>query len=460
MMRFFPKTLVWQLVLVTALALAIGQIVNFLIIAQSREQSRIGLIAGPAATRLGDALDRQMAGIALPKPPPPPPGRPQRPAMLITGTTSLVTPKLPRWPDMEARIAALLNQYGHDVRQVQVGRGLIENAQAWELDPSHRHMRRPWLIVSVEYAPGQWMSVRNRGLRNDPFLLPYLTAQTLFLYIVMLIPIVWIARRAASRLNLLTAAAKRPLPADGGEPLPLAGPSDIRDLTDAFNQMRLRLAKMLSEKDHMLGAVGHDLRTPLASLRVRAEQIGDPALGAKMAATIDEMVVMLDDILDLARVGHPRTPKSPTDLSALIEAVVADYGDAGSKSGSAVVRFSGAQDRVILSVHNIMLRRALRNLIDNALKHGGGKAQIALHDMGSDVRICVADTGPGIAPDQLAEMQQPFARADVSRNRDSGGAGLGLALVKAIVENEGGSVELANAEPHGLIATIILPKSQ
>lgn len=458
-MRFFPKTLVWQLVLATALALGIGQIINFLIIKQSREQNRISVLATPAAARIGDALDRKMSGIALPQPPPPPPGKPQRPPMLVESSASLVTARLVRWPEMEERIAGLLDQYGHDVRQVRVGIGPLENAQAWEVDKRHRHLRRQWLIVSVEQAQGGWISVRNRGRRDDPGMVSFLLLQTGLLYIVMIGAIVWIAQRTARGLNLLTVAAKRPLPVDGGEPLPLDGPSDIRDLTDAFNQMRTRLANMLGEKDRMLGAVGHDLRTPLASLRVRAEQISDPVLSAKMAATLDEMAAMLDDILDLARVGHSRTPKELTDLAALIEAVAADYADASPVNALHRVVTVETIGRTILPVWSLALRRGLRNLIDNALKHGGGTAKIALTDAGDSWRISVTDVGPGIAPEKLLEMQQPFARADYSRNSESGGAGLGLALVKAIAESEGGRLELTNAEPQGLIAAIILPKA-
>ena len=239
----------------------------------------------------------------------------------------------------------------------------------------------------------------------------------------------------------------------GADETPVAesGPEDVRALTRAFNAMQGRIRFMLAEKDHMLGAVGHDLRTPLASLRVRVEQIGDERLRDKMAATIAEMTTMLDDILSLARAGQPKEPPEPTDLAALLAELVGDYGAMGKP-----VELAAEGAVVTRTVRAASLRRALRNLIENAVTYGGS-ATVGLTEQAGVALLSVEDHGPGIPPDRIAEMMEPFARAESSRNRNTGGSGLGLALAKALVLAEGGRLELANRTGGGLAARVLLP---
>jgi signal transduction histidine kinase len=208
---------------------------------------------------------------------------------------------------------------------------------------------------------------------------------------------------------------------------------------------------MLEEKDRMLGAIGHDLRTPLAALRVRIESVEDDDDRARMADTIDEMNRTLDDILSLARLGRPSEPPTEVDLSALIDAVVEDFRDLDM-----AVTFEETP-RLRMKLRSGLMRRAVRNLIENAVKYGGG-AEVRLVPSDSWVAIEVCDRGPGIPEDKLALVFDPFTRIETSRNRDTGGIGLGLALAQAIVRNAGGDISLVNREDGGLIATIRLPR--
>lgn len=219
----------------------------------------------------------------------------------------------------------------------------------------------------------------------------------------------------------------------------------------AFNGMSVRVSGMLEEKDRMLGAIGHDLRTPLAALRVRIESVEDDADRARMAETIDEMNRTLEDILSLARLGRPSEPETQVDLAALVDAVVEDFRDLGAD-----VSFEEAE-RQRLRLRPTLMRRAIRNLIENAVKYAGG-AEVRLVADPARVRIEVADRGPGIPPDQIARVFQPFTRLETSRNRETGGIGLGLALAQAIVGDAGGEIALANREGGGLLATITLPR--
>ena len=218
----------------------------------------------------------------------------------------------------------------------------------------------------------------------------------------------------------------------------------------AFNAMRSRIFAMLNEKDRMLGAIGHDLRTPLASLRVRTESVEDEGERARMSETIEEMNRMLEDILSLARAGRSSEARQKVDLSALADAVVEDFLELGSPVDLA------DSARAVANVRPQQIRRALRNLIENAIVYGE-RAHVSVERADGTVRLIVADDGPGIAEERMAEMMEPFTRLEGSRNRETGGAGLGLALVRAIMIEHGGALKLANRAQGGLEASLVLP---
>jgi signal transduction histidine kinase len=219
--------------------------------------------------------------------------------------------------------------------------------------------------------------------------------------------------------------------------------------------MEARISALLDEKDVMLGAIGHDLKTPLAALRVRIESVEDDSERAKMAASIDDITRSLDDILSLARVGRPSDPMERTDLAALLSAVVEEYEDMGEP-----VELAETQ-RLAMPLRATWLRRALRNLIGNALRYGE-RARVSLAREGAEAVVRIEDDGPGIPPRDIAGMMEAFTRGDSSRNRETGGAGLGLTLARAIAEQHGGTVQLSNrhgpdGKVVGLTAELRLP---
>ena len=279
--------------------------------------------------------------------------------------------------------------------------------------------------------------------------------QTVILYIVLVGGLALLLRRITRPLAALTTRVEQfgGVP-EKGEPIAPSGPQDTRRLIAAHNAMEARIAALLDEKDVMLGAIGHDLKTPLAALRVRIESVEDETERARMAATIEDITSSLDDILSLARVGRPSDPLERTELSALVASVVEEYEDMGEDVTL------GETDRVALPVRTTWLRRAIRNLVGNALRYGG-QAHVALVKDGSDVVIRITDNGPGIAPDAIASMLEPFKRGETSRSRETGGAGLGLTLARAIAEQHGGTLSLANhigetGETAGLVAELRL----
>ena len=229
-----------------------------------------------------------------------------------------------------------------------------------------------------------------------------------------------------------------------------SGPEDMRRLIAAHNAMEARVAAMLDEKDVMLGAIGHDLKTPLAALRVRIESVPDEAQRARMASSIEDITRTLDDILNLARVGRASDPKEPTDLAALVASLVEEYEDMGEPVELRAHR------KLVAPLRATWLKRAVRNLIGNALRYGG-TARVDVERDGNMAVIRVMDDGPGIPASQIADMMEPFRRGEASRNRATGGSGLGLTLARAIAEQHGGTLLLANRPEGGLCAEIRIP---
>jgi signal transduction histidine kinase len=313
------------------------------------------------------------------------------------------------------------------------------------------------LVVAVRPQPDSgWLIARVRTPRAINMLLIPLLLQTLFIYVVLVGVVALILRRITRPLAALTNRVERfAVTQDADGQLAPSGPDDMRRLIVAHNAMEARIAAMLDEKDVMLGAIGHDLKTPLAALRVRIESVEDEGERGRMAATIEDIVRTLDDILSLARVGRPSDPCERTELSALVASVVEEYEDLGDPVELA------ESGRIVLEVRPTWLRRALRNLIDNALRYGE-RAKVSLRREGHHAIVVIEDCGPGIPENALEAMMDPFMRGDPSRNTLTGGAGLGLALARAIAEQHGGALRLSNRRSaagtiEGLTARLEIP---
>ncbi len=325
-----------------------------------------------------------------------------------------------------------------------------------EPEAQQRALDADLYVAGVRRSPGgDWLVARVRAPPRPGAMLWPLLLQTLAIYVALVGVVALILRRITRPLAALTrqvahfAATQDP----SGQVAPM-GPEDVSRLIVALNAMEWRIASLLDEKDVMLGAIGHDLKTPLAALRVRIESVEDETERGRMARTIEDIVRTLDDILSLARVGRPSDPLERTELSALVASVVEEYEDMGEPVEL------GETQRTVLELRPTWLRRALRNLIGNALRYGA-QARISMKRDGDRVVIRIDDDGPGIPEDSLEAMMHPFIRGDPSRNTETGGAGLGLALARAIAEQHGGALVLANrrngGDIAGLRAEIVLP---
>lgn len=317
------------------------------------------------------------------------------------------------------------------------------------LEPQFQRGHRQILIFGVQLEDGSWLTTRAPGPPSMRPLIGILLLQSILIGLAILIPTLLLLRRVGGSLTSLRRAAATFDGAVPTDPVAPSGPKDVRSLIEAVNAMQARIATMLAEKDVMLGAIGHDLRTPLTALRIEAESIDHEEQRDALIAQVEALHAQFEQILDFARTGKAATAREPRDLAPLVEEWVA----AAREQDKDVTL--GTIEPVSAKVDGAALSRAMSNLIDNGIRYAGPVA-VSLEKVDGTARLSVADTGPGLTDAQKELARTPFGRLDPSRNRASGGHGLGLAIVEAIARAHGGELLLDDNEP-GLRAIIALP---
>jgi signal transduction histidine kinase len=284
-----------------------------------------------------------------------------------------------------------------------------------------------------------WVERERSRLLDPAFIVLLVLAIGVLAYIV--------ARIASAPLNRLSAAAAE-LGADlDRAPIAAAGPTEVRRAADAFNSMQKRLQQHVGERTRMLAAITHDLQTPLTRLRLRLERVEDEALRERLVADLGAMKALIDEGLELARSAETSEPRMMVDLDSLLGSLVEDAVDAGG--AATFEQGCGA----VLPLRPLAARRLFANLIDNALEYGGSAAVTATRE-GADVSVHVRDRGPGLPPDMIERVFEPFVRGDDSRSRQSGGVGLGLTIARTLAEKNGATLTLRNSPDGGLEATV------
>lgn len=307
------------------------------------------------------------------------------------------------------------------------------------------------LQVAVPLPDGKWLSFRTALVERGPAFSRQFLVSLGVMAVIVLAVAVWAVRRVTAPLASLSAAATRLGDNLNASPIPETGTIETRQASRAFNAMQARVRGLIENRTRMLAAISHDLRTSLTLLRLRVENVEDRPEREKMLETIAEMDSMIGATLDFAREVVETEPPRRTDITALVESVVDDMADAGLP-----VAMKPAPPAV-MECRPGALRRALRNLVDNAVKYG--KSADVSVEVGTDaIGIVIDDQGPGIPQRELDRVFQPFYRIEGSRNPDTGGIGLGLAIALSIVEAHGGRLKLANREAGGLRASVLLPR--
>ena len=266
----------------------------------------------------------------------------------------------------------------------------------------------------------------------------------------------WLAGRVSRPLSALAYASDEVARGRTAPRLKVKGPEDIRLAAEAFNAMSDRVTRTLESQRQLLSAVGHDLRTPLAAMRITAEFVEDHDVRERLARNLEELQSLTEAVLSAARAG-PGEEKRRVDLAALIESVCDDLVELGMP---VEVNITGSAPCLCRPSE---IRRATRNLIENAARYGS-VARVSLATEGDSFVVTVNDNGPGIPQDKLEEVFEPFVRLEASRNTATGGAGLGLTLARSIAREHGGDVVLENrwagGEIAGLRASLRLPGEQ
>ena len=464
-MRVLPRSLLGQVMLALAAALLIAQAISAtLLYRAATERRELAFMHAAAFQLLGGPRERPGRELRRRVLPPRPDGTPRIRLPRSLRYSETVDPALPSADQRSARreedLARLLREQGIAVEQVAI------TVRPFMDDPAVREIAKefPRMHARMHDAPHQLMTValKRQGSEvwqvarlpvppRDRSILRTLVPQTLLLFLVLVGLLYFVLRRITRPLAALAESTRRFAGAGAPEePLAPSGPDDVRKLIEAHNAMQARIGSMLDEKDVMLGAIGHDLKTPLAALRVRIESVEDEAARDKMAATIEDITRTLDEILSLARIGRTTAEPEMTELGALAASVVEEFEDMGQP----VTLETGG--RIAAPVHLTWLKRGLRNLVTNALRYAGTARIEVLREDGHAV-LRVDDDGPGIPEGRIQEMLEPFTRGEASRNRETGGVGLGLTLARAVAEQHGGTLVLANRPEGGLRAELRLP---
>ncbi|QXH33031.1 ATP-binding protein [Pseudomonas muyukensis] len=308
-------------------------------------------------------------------------------------------------------------------------------------------------MALLQLGDGSWLAFvppeRSWGLSLQARL-----AVILGLGLLATLLVAWLAtRQLANPLQRFASAVRR----FGGDlqapPIAIEGPEEIRQAIIAFNIMQAQIQHFIRERTHMLAAISHDLRAPLTRLRLRSEFMEDQELQAKLVRDVEEMQSMINAALAFFREGTQLEQRTAYDLSELLQTIVDDYRDQGVAVG-----FSGPP-HLVHDGRPLATKRVIVNLLENAVKYARAP-RIALYRDEHRLVIEVNDEGPGIPEEALQRVFDPFFRLEGSRNRDTGGVGLGLSAARASVREQGGELTLRNRAEGGLLARVELPEGR
>jgi signal transduction histidine kinase len=359
-------------------------------------------------------------------PPPPPPPRPRsdsegapRPALRLDGGG---LPPPPR-----------------RFRPVEVHSGALGRSS---FAVSMRFPDQGWLNLTIRIPPP-------RPWHSDNFLVAFLAMSLAAALMTW-----WAVRRLTRPVTDLAAAAERLGRGVNAPPLPENGPREVATAAAAFNTMASNIRRFVADRTQMLAAISHDLRTPITRLRLRAEFLEDDDQRAKMLADLAEMEAMIAATLTFARDDAANEPAAAVDLASLARTVLDEAADANPDHAGRIA-YAGPE-HLVLQLRPVAMKRALANLVGNALKYGDA-ARLTLEQRQRGAVLILDDDGPGIPEAEQEAVFQPFRRVEASRNRETGGTGLGLTIARSILRAHGGDVTLSNREGGGLRVVARLP---
>ncbi|MGJ0505932.1 MAG: ATP-binding protein [Methylocystis sp.] len=292
---------------------------------------------------------------------------------------------------------------------------------------------------------------------GTPFLLTPWALSAILFFLSTSVLVLWASNAIVEPLITLARHAEQ-FPGDGGpeseRALPERGPGEVMELTRAINRMQRRIRSMITARTHVLAAVSHDLKTIITRLSLRSEFIAETELRVKMLRDIGLMDAMLHKNLQYLRSESDTSDYSAVDLDSVLQTVVDQF----AETGESVTYRGGGRQMIIGSLTD--MQRVFNNLVENAVHHGD-HVEITIGETATgQLQIDVCDDGPGIPDEQKETVFEPFVRGEASRTiGHHSGFGLGLSIVRSLVERHGGSVTLLDRAPHGLIVRVVLPRA-
>jgi signal transduction histidine kinase len=470
--RLWPRSLAGRLTLLLVVTLAIAQLGLTLVLNRERDSLVEELMHSQALnqtvtlTRLLDATTDEAETLRL------------LAAFGSRTTCAEVVDTLGTTPmsDEEARLSELLRSMLHgavsgmpqiNVEEASRGRGepCGQNEFRFGTEPPPRGDREEYrdrdpdgdgdrdemaaLTISVPLDNGRWLSMRSTiALPSEPNRLTWLSFFVSALAVAVVT--VLVVRSQTRLLRNLAQASERFGRGEQVDPLPETGPSEVTAATTAFNTMQARLSQFIAERMRLLAGISHDLRTPLTTLRLKAELLDDDAARDDLITTIDELSGIAEAALAFTRAEAANEETQVLDLAEPLDEIISEFQLAGADVAADGI------EHLDVPCRPVSLKRAIRNLVENAVRYGGS-ARVSLRRDGTEAVIEVTDSGPGIPEDRIADAFKPFVRLEPSRNAETGGIGLGLSIAMGIVHAHGGTIVLTNRPEGGLAATIWLP---
>jgi signal transduction histidine kinase len=443
-LRLWPRSLAARTALVLLVGLAVVQIAGLTIHALDRieleglAQARYAAVRVVGLYRMVVALPAQEREAMLED-------LHRRPGLTAEMSATPPAPSLPETPPPLQRLFRLnMNLVPIGGREYRWKQMVLLGGPEWNQ-----------LVVGLETPDGEWLNVKVAIEAPRPWHSPTFLAAFLVMTIAAAGLTLWAVRRLISPVATLAAAAEALGRDVNAPPLPEDGPTEVATAAAAFNTMAARIRRFVQDRTELLTAIGHDLRTPITRLKLRAEFVDDDEQRAKILADLEELEAMVSATLAFGRDVRSGEPVSPIDLAELLQTVLDEAGDARPEAAE-MLGYEGPA-HLTVRARSLSLKRALANLVGNAVIYGGSARVRLAPPVDGILTIGIEDDGPGIPPDDLERVFEPFHRGEPSRSRETGGVGLGLPIARNIIRAHGGDVVLANRPSGGAKATVTLP---
>ena len=468
MRRFLPETLPAWVLLILIAGLLVTQVATLTIVARDRRASseilelyrlndRVLSLVKLLATASPSERAHLAAGLANPAFP------------IDVSSEPVIDTSIPpdnTFAEMEDILVDRLTQY--DIVDARIRRDLpddvlVRHAQKINSDMGDvqrglmrvalRFAHTDRLTAAIQFKDGQWLNLSMQMTPAGPLLTPQSIALYMLIALIVVGLSIWALRRLTAPYRTLENAVWRLGRDLKSAPLPETGSREYRSAAHALNSMQAKLRDYVEDREHLAAALAHDLRTPLTRMRLRLELVDDPAIRDPLMNALGEIDVIARSVVDFATMQYSEEEPEPVDMWSLVASLADSYAhvcfEQPEEAGQALV----------CRARPTALRRCISNLFGNAVTYGT-RAHVFLSCEDGMILLAVVDEGPGIPEAQLEEVIRPFVRVETSRNRDTGGSGLGLTIASTFAREMGGSLTLRNEEGGGLRAELRLPRAE